>query len=135
MGKVNFVVATHGEFGKELINSAKMLIGEVDNVTVLSLMPGMSFEEFVGNANETIGTLEGPTICFVDIFGGTPSNSISALIKKYPIKVITGLNLPMFLETYMAASQDNITVDQLVETALSTGNNSILLTNDKLSKE
>ena len=37
-------------------------------------------------------------LVFVDMFGGTPCNSVAKILKQYPkIDVITGVNLPMLL--------------------------------------
>ena len=51
---IKIVVATHGNFGKEIINSASMLVGDISKITSLSLMPGMSFEDFVNEARDSL---------------------------------------------------------------------------------
>lgn len=134
MSNLNIVVATHGKFGEELIRSAEMIAGAVENVYSLSLLPEKSFEDFLAEANELFASLEGPTIALVDLFGGTPSNVLTVLTKKYEHKVITGLNLPLFIDLYMKASAETIDVEELAAGCLATGKASFVLTNDELEK-
>ena len=35
------LIGTHGEFGKELVKSAEMIMGKTENVYVFSLLPDM----------------------------------------------------------------------------------------------
>lgn len=37
---VNLIIATHGKFSQELVNSAQMVYGEVDNLRVVTFLPG-----------------------------------------------------------------------------------------------
>ena len=47
MAKFNIVIATHGRFGEEIVKSAEMITGKMENVQVLSLLPTMSFEDYM----------------------------------------------------------------------------------------
>lgn len=133
MSKCNIIVATHGTFGLELIRSAEMIIGNTENVYSLSLLPDKSFENFLAEANELFEYISGPTIVLVDLFGGTPSNVLTALTKKYQHKVVTGINLPMFIELYMKVSTlEPVDLNELVEHCLAVANESVVLTNDRL---
>jgi len=133
MAKLNIIVATHGRFGEELVQSAEMIAGSTENVYVLSLLPSKSFEDFLMEATETLEKVTGPTIALVDLFGGTPSNVLTVLTRKYDHKVITGLNLPVFIELYMKAMMaDEIDLDVLSNDCLTIINESAVLTNDKL---
>lgn len=133
MTKLNLVVATHGSFGAELIRSAEMIVGKTMNVYSLSLLPDKSFENFLAEANELFETISGPTIALVDLFGGTPSNVLTALTKKYSHKVVTGVNLPMFIELYMKGSiTETVDLSELVESCFTVAKESVVLTNDQL---
>lgn len=136
MTKLNIVVATHGNFGVELVKSAEMLMGKTENVYNLSLLPGKSFEDFTREAADLFSTLDGPTIALVDIFGGTPSNVMTALTRNYSHKVICGLNLPLFLDLYMKSSvAESIDIDQLITECRDTFSESFVITNDRLEKQ
>ncbi|MBU5584106.1 hypothetical protein KQJ29_31135, partial [Enterococcus sp. S181_ASV_20] len=61
MAKLNIIVATHGQFGEELVKSAEMIIGPMQNVYNLSLLPEKSFEDFYQEARAIFAEIEGPT--------------------------------------------------------------------------
>lgn len=134
MSKLNIIVATHGRFGEELVKSAEMIIGEINNVYTLSLLPEKSFEDFFEETKEIFTEIEGPTIALVDLFGGTPSNVLTALTQKYEHKVVSGLNLPLFIELYMKATlSDTIDLEQLIEASQPVFTESFVLINDRLA--
>ncbi|WP_291292060.1 PTS mannose transporter subunit IIAB [Enterococcus sp.] len=136
MTNLNLVVATHGSFGAELIRSAEMIVGKTVNVYSLSLLPDKSFENFLTEANELFETISGPTIALVDLFGGTPSNVLTALTKKYQHKVVTGVNLPMFIDLYMkGTTAETIDLDVFVESCFTVAKESVVLTNEQLLSE
>jgi|SRR5699024_7948847 len=114
----NILVLTHGKFGEELVKSAEMIVGSLENVNALSLMPDMSAEEFRSIVQEFLDETKDEIICLVDMFGGTPSNTIMYLSQKYDITIISGVNLPMLLEVYM--NLNNETIENLADIALET---------------
>ncbi len=97
MSEINIIVATHGHFGEELLKSAEMIVGKMENVRTLSLLPELSFEDFMRQADELLAKTEKPVIVLVDLYGGTPCNVMTVLSKKYHHDVVTGVNLPMLI--------------------------------------
>lgn len=61
-------------------------------------------------------------ICLVDLYGGTPSNTVAGLSQRYDINVVSGLNLAMLIEVYV--QKDILTMEQLIDTALSAAKDS-----------
>ena len=110
------LLGSHGRFAEELIKSAEMIVGELKNVRSFSLLPGMSLEEYMKEVDQELQREPERTLCLVDLFGGTPSNTFCALSRKYDNVVVTGLNLGMLLEVYM--NKDLMTVDELAELAV-----------------
>lgn len=104
MEKFNIVIGTHGRFGEELVNSARMIAGALENVQCCSLLPEYSFEDYMKLADETMCTKEGFTIVLVDLYGGTPCNVFTVMSRKYHYPVLTGLNLPMLIDLYLKLS-------------------------------
>lgn len=94
------IVCTHGEFGTELLRSAKMIIGPLDHVAAFSLMPGMAPEDFSKQVEEEIRAVDGKVLCLVDLLGGTPMNALASLRAKYDMIIVTGVNLPMLMEAH-----------------------------------
>lgn len=130
---MNIVIGTHGRFGEELVNSAQMIAGTMDNVTCFSLLPEMSFEEFMNDADQTIAKMEGPVIALVDLFGGTPCNVLTALSKKHHYDVITGVNLPMLIDLHLkSTSVETNDVSTLIKETIQTLQESAVHTNEKL---
>lgn len=133
MAKLNIIVATHGQFGEELVKSAEMIIGPMQNVYNLSLLPEKSFEDFYQEARAIFAEIEGPTIGLVDLFGGTPSNVLTALTKQYEHKVLSGVNLPLLIEVYMQGmNAESIDLDKVIQAGFTSFNESMILTNERL---
>lgn len=104
MEKFNIIIGTHGSFGEELTNSARMIAGTLENVHCCSLLPEYSFEEYMHLVDETVSKLDGFTIVLVDLYGGTPCNVFTVLSRKYNYQVLTGLNLPILIDLYLKLS-------------------------------
>lgn len=135
MANINIVVGTHGRFGEELIKSTEMIVGKMEMVHSLSLLPEYSFEDFFAKADELLSTLEGSTIVFVDIFGGTPSNVLSVLTKKHGHHVVTGINMPALAELFIKVSGGADDVDELVKGCIEAVETSAKYTNEYLTDE
>ncbi|KRK70897.1 hypothetical protein FD02_GL000078 [Lacticaseibacillus nasuensis JCM 17158] len=61
---------------------------------------------------------------------------MTALTRKYDHKVITGLNLPAFIDLYLKVSMDSDSdIDELVPHVIETVKESAVFTNDKLDGE
>lgn len=111
------LVGTHGRAGEELVRSAEMILGKMEDVHCFSLLPGMTVDEYMKKIVETLEKLPAGTLCLVDLFGGTPSNVFCALSKKYQNTVVTGVNLAMLMEVYM--NREAMTDEELAELAIS----------------
>lgn len=93
-----------------------MIVGKMESVHVCSLLPELSFEDYLKSVDNKLSELEGYTIALVDLFGGTPCNTFTVLSKKYNYDVVTGLNLPMLIDLYLKLSSiEDGNVDNIVE--------------------
>lgn len=116
---IGIIVMTHGNLGRELINSSELIAGKTENVTSLSLARedniDMLSEKFLDvlKQYETCDDI----LVFADLLGGSPCNVASAHLRnKHTYQVITGANLPMLLEAIM--SRDFCSIEELVEKCL-----------------
>lgn len=115
---MNIVVLTHGRFGEELVNSAKMIIGDLEDVKALSLLPEMSAGEYAEGVREHLSTLDGDVIGLVDLYGGTPCNTLMGLTRDFDVKIISGVNLPMLIDVYL--KKDTMDINELADAGLKT---------------
>ncbi|HBO37551.1 MAG TPA: PTS mannose transporter subunit IIAB [Pasteurellaceae bacterium] len=118
----HIIVATHGKFSEELVNSAAMVYGEDENTHVVTFLPGEGGDHLVEKYNAIIATLpeNEPVLFLVDLFGGSPYNAASRVASvRDNSDIVTGVSLPMLLEVLDA--KDSSTLDELVDTAKEVG--------------
>jgi len=118
---VAIVVGSHGNFSKELVKSGEMICGIQENVGYVTFQTGESADGLVGKYEEVLAKLDckDGVLFMVDLFGGSPYNAASRIaINNDNMDIISGVNLPMYLEISQAMSFS--TVSELVDTALST---------------
>ncbi len=92
------VVVTHGDFGREIIKSAEMIIGAQENVRAVSLLPGVDLAEFLQEVKVVLQEMPDNSLLMCDLFGGTPSNVAASLLTEMKVIAVTGLNLSMLIE-------------------------------------
>lgn len=98
---IGILVASHGEFSRELVKSAEMIVGKIENCDSQILLEGGSIEEYDNALRGKIQALDGGDgiLVLVDLFCGTPFNRINMMVASENInaRIITGMNLPMLL--------------------------------------
>ncbi|GFI08742.1 MAG: PTS sugar transporter subunit IIA [Lachnospiraceae bacterium] len=122
---VFIMIMNHGRFGEELIASAELIVGTLEQVEAVSLTAGTSIEEYYEKAEALIQASRGKVLILTDLFGGTPCNVAMMLREKYNAKVLCGVNLPMLIEA--ANLRDTVgCVEELAEAVLDTGRAGVL---------
>jgi PTS system mannose-specific IIA component len=123
MNKKAALIITHGNFGKELLKSVEMIMGEQEDANALGLCLGESVDELRVEADSIIVENQKAgkdNILLVDILGGSPSNVALYLLKKHKnIKLITGVNMLMLIEFFQSREFDEL--DDLVEKIMNSG--------------
>lgn len=106
IGNVNveILLVTHGRAGEELIKSAEMILGTMEGVSAISLMPGISPEEFAREIENAIERIPEGSLIIADLFGGTPCNVSMIESEKKNISIVSGLNLAMLVEAVNSRS-------------------------------
>lgn len=98
---IGVVIATHGEFGNALLSTLKMILGEVEGLVSVPLLPEDSLGSFkakVEKAAQGLGTQDTGTLILVDMLGGTPFNVAIQLATQGKVQVVAGVNLPMLIK-------------------------------------
>lgn len=120
---MNILLVSHGELCTGVLDAYQMLVAESSNVHAVSLTD-TGIDDFRTRLNEKIDELlrQGPLLILADLIGGTPYNECYARFLTSPneIRLVTGLNLPMLIETGMEA-QTSSDLEALYQTAISAG--------------
>ncbi|MFB6465415.1 PTS sugar transporter subunit IIA [Cytobacillus sp. Hz8] len=98
------VVTSHGDFCTGILNSLEMIVGKNGNVFVIKLS-----ESGIGSFTEKLNSLldeltkQNKVLILCDLKGGTPYNQSFQyfLANQDKVRVVSGLNLPMLIETSM----------------------------------
>ena len=125
-------VCTHGKMGVELVKTAEMIIGKVDNVHSFSLMPETSPDAFRESIESAVLGVKGKIICLTDLFGGTPCNIAMLVSRDRNMKVMGGVNLGMFMEVY--TQKDHLSLIELTDFAENAGKDSCVNVSKKFSE-
>ncbi|WP_293730147.1 mannose/fructose/sorbose PTS transporter subunit IIA [uncultured Actinobacillus sp.] len=118
----HIIVATHGKFSEEIVNSAAMVFGEDENTHVVTFLPGEGGDDLVAKYNAIIEKLpeNEPVLFLVDLFGGSPYNAAARVAaNRDNTDIVTGISLPMLLEVLDA--KDSADLEELAETAKEVG--------------
>jgi len=92
------LILTHGGWGRELLKSIEMIIGHIDFVEEIPLLPNATFKEYYSEVQHYVKSMNMKIILFTDMFGGTTTNVGAKVANEENLKIITGLNAPLLLE-------------------------------------
>jgi D-glucosaminate-specific PTS system IIA component len=120
---IKIVLLTHGGWGTPLLGGVEMIIGKVDFVQEIALLPAYTLPEYMGMVGEYVDGISPDSLIITDLVGGTPSNVAAAIGNQTGIKVYCGLNVPMLLEACVELQNDGrLDFDQI----LSAGQNACM---------
>jgi len=96
---VGIVVAAHGKMAEALVAAAEQIVGKLEQLKVVNLLPHEGMECGRGKIVDAITEVDDGSgvVVLADIFGGTPSNCCLSLLNAGKLEVVTGVNLPMLL--------------------------------------
>ncbi|MDD7305210.1 MAG: PTS sugar transporter subunit IIB [Peptoniphilaceae bacterium] len=98
---VGIILASHGGFAEGIKQSGEMIFGKQDKLECVTLLPNMGPDDLRAQIEEKVAKIDTDQILFlVDLWGGTPFNQASSLLKgkEENWAIVTGLNLPMLIE-------------------------------------
>ncbi len=101
------ILLSHGPFAVSLVDTAKMLFGDSENLAAFSLEPGDDVDKYRETFVETIESFPEGSVIMVDIFGGSPCNQTMRYIQETGkvLEVVSGMNLPMLVNAVMAREE------------------------------
>lgn len=107
------LILTHGYWGKYLIESAKMIVGDIKNIENLPLLPQETLEEYERKVSNKMEEFENNVIFLTDIAGGTTTNVAMKLAYPLHLKVLSGLSAPLLFEVINA--NDDLEKEEVIE--------------------
>ncbi len=123
---VGIVIATHGNIGAALLETAVDMVGFSDpGVKAISLHANVdraSGWQTIGDAVDDVDTGNGVLI-LVDMFGGTPSTLALSLLAEKQVEVLTGVNLAMVLRAILRRKKQSL--EQLAPDVLAYGQRNV----------
>ena len=115
---ISILLITHGELGKSLIECATHVLGDKPLfLESLSIENDCTHESMFKQIFERINLLDqgNGVLILTDIFGATPCNIITKIIKPGKVSAIAGVNLSMLIRTI---SYRNESFDSLISKAI-----------------
>jgi len=111
---IAILVGSHGNYAKEALKSAEMVIGDQSNTASFTLTETMDLAMTIKEAQNAYHSLdnEAGTLILTDIVGGTPTNVATVLKKKEEnVSLLAGFNMPLLLEALLNREKE---LDDLV---------------------
>lgn len=130
---VGILIVTHGSFGSELVKSVELIIGRQQNIVTLALKQDDEIRDLADSASAAIEKLDdgNGVLAFVDLFGGSPCNTLGALLKRKNLECITGVNMAMLIEA--SDSRQSMNLAELKESCMQVGRTAIFDLRSELS--
>ncbi|WP_312699478.1 PTS mannose transporter subunit IIAB [Sedimentibacter sp.] len=128
---INLLLVTHGNFGRELLKSSELIIGNIENAESISFEYGNSFETLLNKVEEAVERLskDDDLIIFTDMYGGSPYNAVARVSGNRSFYHITGINFPLFID--IAVNRDAYSLEDIAEKIIKNGKKSIVFVNEK----
>lgn len=123
---VNIVLLSHGPFCEGLLKSLEMITGPQKNLQALQLHEGESPDDYRSQVDQLLSSLNGETMVFIDLKGGTPYNTAAFLKQKYEFNLISGMNMPILISV-VTSRTETATLQDLTQVALNPQNTGVEL--------
>nr|WP_312575906.1 PTS mannose transporter subunit IIAB [Sedimentibacter sp.] len=132
---INILLVTHGDFGKELLKSSEIIIGNIEDAECISFNSGENYEHLSNKVEETIERLtkDNELIVFTDMYGGSPFNAVCKSMKNKDFYHITGINFPLFID--IAVNRNSYSMSEIAEKIIKNGKKSIVFVNEKFTTD
>ncbi len=132
---IGIVIVTHGELGRELLQTAEEIVGKFPAVETVSIHAAeqidkarKKIEAVIERVNDGSGVL-----ILTDLFGGTPSNLVLSYLEAGRLEVVTGVNLPMLMKLPSLREERDLRV--LEDKVARYGQRNILVASEFLAKQ
>ena len=97
--RIGGVIVSHGQVANELLAAAEAVVGDLANITAVSIGWHDDVElarDEIARAIKRVSAGVG-VLLLTDMFGGTPTNISAMFLMDGEVEIITGVNLPMVI--------------------------------------
>ncbi len=103
----HFILSSHGTFSQGIYNSVKIIMGEQENVHIITayVEEGQDIKDLVAQTLQEIPPEDEIIVC-TDVFGGSVNNEWMKYIVPKKLHLVTGMNLPLLMNLFMQEDQD-----------------------------
>ena len=113
---IDIIIVTHGEYGKAMLASSELIMGEQENLQAISC------------------TRKGSEILILtDMRSGSPFNVTASLMKDHTFEHLTGINLPILLE--ILCSRTQMELKMMIAHIMSEGMKTLIHVNEMLKED
>lgn len=98
--RIGGIIVSHGQLANELLAAAEAVVGDLNNITAVSIGWHDDVEmarEEISRAIKQVSDGSG-VLVLTDMFGGTPTNISAMFLSEGEIEIVTGVNLPMVIK-------------------------------------
>jgi PTS system mannose-specific IIA component len=135
INRVGGVIVSHGQVANELLAAAETVVGDMTNITAVSIGWHDDVEmakDEISRAISNVSTGAG-VILLTDMFGGTPTNISAMFLKEDEVEIVTGVNLPMVIK--LATETREISLKELAAEVEEEGKSAICRAGDLLAPQ
>lgn len=135
MSKIGGVIVSHGQVANELLAAAETVVGDLSNITAVSIGWHDDVEmakDEISRAIKQVSDGSG-VLVLTDMFGGTPTNISAMYFKEGEVEIVTGVNLPMVIK--LASNRSEKTLSEMAKEVEEQGKQAIYRTSALLEPQ
>ncbi len=132
---VGIVIVSHGKLATELLQTAELIVGKIENALAIDIDPSAGMEKIHDEIEKAIKKMNSGdgVLIMTDMFGGTPSNISLSFLDRYKVEVITGVNVPMLVR--VPAARENRDLVELARFIKEYGQKNITVASEILKRK
>ncbi|MBZ2175993.1 hypothetical protein K8M07_12160 [Schnuerera sp. xch1] len=97
MSETKILLLTHGGWGMSLVRGVEMILGKIDFVKEVPLLPNDTLLDYKKKVIAISEKMSEDSLILTDVLGGTTTNVAAVVGRQRGIKVICGLNAPLLI--------------------------------------
>ena len=114
---IAILLVSHGTYATAMLDTARMILGPQEQAVAVGLTADESPDQLRTELIRAMESFQGTELLVLtDITSGTPFNTVVALSGQYQFRHLTGVNLPLLIETLIC--RQFVPMEELVKSLL-----------------